>query len=191
MSKKDALGAEDWIKAGFRALVAEGVTGLRAEALARSLGISKGSFYWHFQDVPAFKRAMLEHWHEAATLRVVDIIEQKGLSGAHALEYLVKASATPDAYGGAGAEGALREWARFDPVARDTLRRADVERIAFVAKCFVREGFERDAATACAEIFYAALIGLEQLASQSGMPIEPRLKRLLETLLQTPGSQKR
>ena len=41
--------------AGFRALSAEGPQGIRVEAIARQLKLSKGSFYWHFKDVQALK----------------------------------------------------------------------------------------------------------------------------------------
>lgn len=189
MSKKDALGADDWIRAGFRALVVEGAVGLRAEALARALGISKGSFYWHFQDVPAFKCAMLAHWHEAATRRVVADIRARSVTGAAALDLLAGfAGSAPDAYGGTAAEGAVREWARFDSTARDTVRRVDAERIGFVAECFAAEGIHGADARARAELFYAAFIGLEHLSTQAGTPVEPRLKRLVRMLLSARGA---
>ena len=51
-----------WIDAGLKALIEDGPDGLRAETLARRLGATKGSFYWHFKDVPAFHDAVLDAW---------------------------------------------------------------------------------------------------------------------------------
>ncbi|MFN3661424.1 TetR family transcriptional regulator [Yoonia sp.] len=45
---------EDWLMAGFRALASHGPSALRAAALARDLGTTKGSFYWHFKDLPDY-----------------------------------------------------------------------------------------------------------------------------------------
>lgn len=53
---------QTWIDAGLKALPKHGADGLRAETLARLMGTTKGSFYWHFQDVPAFQEAVLTQW---------------------------------------------------------------------------------------------------------------------------------
>lgn len=55
-----------WIDAGLTALKRSGPAGLRAETLARQLNTTKGSFYWHFKDVPAFHDAVLAAWAERA-----------------------------------------------------------------------------------------------------------------------------
>ncbi len=56
------LGREDWITAGVAALVARGAAGFRVEPVARDLGVSKGSFYWHFRDRNAWRDAVLGWW---------------------------------------------------------------------------------------------------------------------------------
>lgn len=56
------LGREDWIAAGATALATRGAPGFRVEAVARSLGVSKGSFYWHFRDRNAWRDAVLGWW---------------------------------------------------------------------------------------------------------------------------------
>ena len=59
---KSRLSPDKWLTAGFEALVASGPSALAAEPLARALGTTKGSFYWHFKDVPAFQDALLAAW---------------------------------------------------------------------------------------------------------------------------------
>ena len=62
--KRIRLNRQSWIDAGLRALVAEGPTALAAEPLARQLGTTKGSFYWHFKDVPDFQKAVIRDWQK-------------------------------------------------------------------------------------------------------------------------------
>ncbi|MCB6176924.1 TetR/AcrR family transcriptional regulator [Rhodobacter sp. Har01] len=56
------LGREDWIEAGLAVLCSQGHAALRVEATARRLGVSKGSFYWHFRDRSAWRDALLGYW---------------------------------------------------------------------------------------------------------------------------------
>ena len=72
------LSKDDWIKAGFKALTEAGPKALKAEPLARRLGTTKGSFYWHFDDVPAFQTAMMETWETRAYAEIVTLVEQQG-----------------------------------------------------------------------------------------------------------------
>ena len=63
---KAPLSPAAWIDAGLEQLTSLGQSALRAEPLSRHLKTSKGSFYWHFKDVPDFRARMLAHWRDAA-----------------------------------------------------------------------------------------------------------------------------
>ncbi|HXR42860.1 MAG TPA: TetR/AcrR family transcriptional regulator, partial [Acidothermaceae bacterium] len=56
------LSADDWIDAGFAVLADSGPNGLRVDALCDRLNVTKGSFYWHFTDMPAYRSALVEAW---------------------------------------------------------------------------------------------------------------------------------
>jgi AcrR family transcriptional regulator len=60
------LGREDWIAAGLDVLEAEGWQALRVQPVARRLGVSKGSFYWHFDDRNDWCDAVLAYWEYRA-----------------------------------------------------------------------------------------------------------------------------
>ncbi|CAN0507682.1 unnamed protein product, partial [Phaeothamnion confervicola] len=62
----DRLTARDWVNAGLKALARSGFTALKADTLSKALGVSRGSFYWHFADVGAFHAAVLQRWREVA-----------------------------------------------------------------------------------------------------------------------------
>jgi AcrR family transcriptional regulator len=51
----DQLSAQDWLNQGLKTLAKSGFTALKAEPLAKAMGVSRGSFYWHFADIGAFQ----------------------------------------------------------------------------------------------------------------------------------------
>src|SRR3954447_1209617 len=71
----DQLSARDWLDQGLKALASRGFTALKAEPLAKALGVSRGSFYWHFADVSAFHAELLKHWREIAAEQVITGVE--------------------------------------------------------------------------------------------------------------------
>src|ERR1043165_7845340 len=77
--KPARLDADAWVAAAFDALAQGGVDAVRVEPLAKALGITKGSFYWHFTDRRALLDAMLGSWAEG---RIAAIGEQATARGA-------------------------------------------------------------------------------------------------------------
>ena len=71
----DQLSAKDWLDQGLKTLAESGFTALKAEPLARAMGVSRGSFYWHFADISAFHAAILKHWRDVAAEQVIANLE--------------------------------------------------------------------------------------------------------------------
>ena len=69
------LGPAQWVNAGLKALAKSGFSALKADTLANRLGISRGSFYWHFADVSAFHAAILQRWREVALENIIEEVE--------------------------------------------------------------------------------------------------------------------
>ncbi|SMX28965.1 Bacterial regulatory proteins, tetR family [Pelagimonas phthalicica] len=168
------LSQEDWIAAGFRALAKGGSAALRVEAIARDLKTTKGSFYWHFKDLKAFKSAMIAFWKEQATHGIIDELEELPKGRNRLVALIEKASSTPDHYGGNGVEPAIRDWARIDAEVAAALLEIDVKRIAYLQQELKHLG---EIEMAHARLFYAAHLGLEQLARTTGQRGE--VERLL------------
>ncbi len=182
---KPRLTPDDWIKASFAALTAGGPQAIRAEPIARALKVSKGSFYWHFADVPALKQAMLDHWGKIATQDIIDLVEAKASSAKDRLRLLVQIStaSSNDEYGGALAEAAIRDWARYDENAAKTLKSIDRKRLAFVESQFRSHGTPKAQCRQNANILYAALIGLAHLSHHGLATPSDDLPALLDRLL--------
>ncbi len=184
---KPRLTPDDWIKASFAALTAGGPQAIRAEPIARTLKVSKGSFYWHFADVPALKQAMLDHWGKTATQDIIDLVEAKASSAKDRLRLLVQisTSSSNDEYGGALAEATIRDWARYDENAAKALKAVDQQRLAFVETQFRAHGIPKAQCRQNANILYAALIGLAHLSHHGFATPSDDLPALLNRLLDT------
>lgn len=108
---------ETWITAGLKALSKLGVDGTRAETLARSLNTTKGSFYWHFKDVPDFHAALLAAWMDGAARRLSATIDAQS-TPTQRLRALAGLQMSP-------LDRAVRAWAVHDAKARKTVAKYD------------------------------------------------------------------
>ena len=153
MSKR--LGQEQWISAGLKALMAAGVESIRVEPLAKALGVTKGSFYWHFADRPALLAAMLTAWEERATDAVIREVDNASGAPLERLTRLFRLTASADGR----LERAIRHWAAQDDAARAAQSRVDERRIAYVAALFEALGFSAEDARTRAQLAYLSLIG--------------------------------
>ena len=123
----DQLSAKDWLDQGLKTLAENGFTALKAEPLAKAMGVSRGSFYWHFADIGAFHAAILKHWREVAAEQIIANLEAAADSD-NPLPLLLRR-----AFGGRLVlENAVRTWATLDPVARSAVQAIDRRRLSYV-----------------------------------------------------------
>jgi AcrR family transcriptional regulator len=171
----DQLSAKDWLDQGLKTLASDGFTALKAEPLAKAMGVSRGSFYWHFADIGAFHAAILKHWREIAAEQIIANLE------AHKSHDNPLASLLRQAFGGRLVlEKAVRTWATLDPVARSAVQAIDRRRLGYVESLFKASGLPDDVARARAQIIYWAFLGF----ALSDKPLPPaRQAEVLEELL--------
>ena len=181
----DKLGRDDWIMAAFRALVSGGPQAIRIEAIARAINVSKGSFYWHFKNLNDLKSSMLEHWQQIATEGIITEVENHQISAVEKLKLLVDitTSMNIEAYGGLLAEPAIRDWARYDEKAADSLTKVDQKRLDYLSELFQETGQSISQSTSSSKLLYAGLIGLNHLSHQKLADQNIELKQLLRLLL--------
>ena len=166
------LTRTDWINAGLRALVEGGVQALRVEPVAREIGTTKGSFYWHFKAPADWHKAMLDYFEQMGFASVVERMADlpPGSARLRALARIAATEGREPAYGGAAAELALRDWARFNAIAADTLARVDARREAYVLDQ-MRAADVADPERAAA-VFYAAFLGFQAKAASAQSVLE-------------------
>ncbi len=182
------LSREDWILAGFRALTVGGVGALRVEAVARDLGTTKGSFYWHFSDPADWRTSMLDYWEDTAFRQIIAALEPlaPGLPRLQALVQIATTMNHDPSHGGAAAEPALRDWARYALDVAEVVRRVDAGRIAYVKDCLRDTARDDDEAIWQAHLIYAALLGLQILPASPGNDAQT-LAKLIALLIATKG----
>src|SRR3712207_249660 len=114
---------ERWVEEGLLALAAGGPDAVRIEPLARTLGVTKGGFYWHFEDRNALLGEMLDTFERVG---VDDVIERVERDGGDAREKLRRLFAVTSGGGrGIAIELAIRDWARRDEAVARRVRHVD------------------------------------------------------------------
>ena len=150
----DQLSAKDWLDQGLKTLAGQGFTALKAEPLAKAMGVSRGSFYWHFADIGAFHAAILTHWREVAAEAIIANIEAAAKQDdplALLLRRVFGERLT--------LEKAVRTWASVDANARAAVQAIDRRRLGYVESLLTQSGLPTEVARARAQILYWAFLG--------------------------------
>jgi AcrR family transcriptional regulator len=152
--KASPLQPDDWIRAAFARLSTEGIESVRIELLARDLGVSKGSFYWHFQDREELLAKMLDRWEadEVAWLDDTVVTPHAAARWARFVEHCADLSL-------ARLEAALRAWARRDERVAARISGIEKKRSAHVSSVLRDIGFAPEAAESWAEVALLVYLG--------------------------------
>src|SRR6266498_1921242 len=75
MSASTRTPGSSWIEEELRALAAGGPDAVRIELLARALGVTRGGFYWHFDDRRALLEEILDTWERVSVDEVIERVE--------------------------------------------------------------------------------------------------------------------
>jgi AcrR family transcriptional regulator len=176
---------KDWVGAALRALAAGGPEAVRIEALAKDLGVSKGGFYWHFDDRGALLKETLDTWERTGTEDVIATVEGGGDDPRAKLQRLFELA--PAARGLFAVELALRDWSRRDRAVARRLRRVDNRRLSYLRDLFGGFCADPDEVEARAMLAYSLFIGSYFFATEHGERSRGEVQRLaVERLLADP-----
>ncbi|MGW5054106.1 TetR/AcrR family transcriptional regulator [Actinokineospora sp. NPDC004072] len=150
---KPRLSRESWITAALRALAAGGVAAVAVDPLASALGVTRGSFYWHFADRRALLEAALEWWEQEGTTALIEQVEPIA-DPRERLAELFRIAVTEDPT--EGLEAALVAHAD-DPVVAPVLHRVTHRRIAYLAEAYAAAGTPNPQERA--RVVYATYVG--------------------------------
>jgi AcrR family transcriptional regulator len=150
-----SLDIAAWTRAAIDVLGEQGIDGVRVEVLAKKLGVTKGSFYWHFENRDALLAAMLADWRRRATLAVIERIEAQDDTAESRLRQVMQVPFQIKSEGGGQVELSIRLWARRDPRARNALRDVDELRLRYISRLLQQIGLAEDRANARAILAYA------------------------------------
>jgi AcrR family transcriptional regulator len=149
---------ESWIDEGLRALATGGPDAVRIEALAKSLGVSKGGFYGHFDDRQALLDEMIETWERRTTDDVVAHVEREG--GDARAKIRRAGELTFSANDGLQAvDLAIRDWSRHEPKIAERLRNVDNRRMDYLRRLFGTFCHDADDIEVRSMLAFSLLIG--------------------------------
>jgi AcrR family transcriptional regulator len=157
------LTKADWAEAALQLLAERGAGALTVNALADRLGVTKGSFYWHFRSRAELLKAALDRWEQRSTLEPIQALESIP-DPRRRLEFLLDAASQPPRSHSLYA--ALAE-AGSDRSVRRALDRVASARVGYLESCYREMGIDHQHARSRAVLAYAAYRGLLQLAREA------------------------
>ena len=182
-----SLRPEDWIQAATDLLVDQGIDSVRVDVLAKRMGVTRGSFYWHFRDRDDLLSNVLQAWRNRATEQVTARFERSQADPRVLLhELFLLPFRGQSAERAARIELAIRAWARRDDVARQAVDEADASRIAYIAQVFSALGFGIAQARQRAFLLYAYEVAESILRQQGTVAQKGERRELMERLLLAP-----
>src|SRR5215469_5377139 len=155
-----------WIKEGLRALAAGGPDAVRIEPLAKALGVTRGGFYWHFDDRQALLEEILDSWERASVDVVIERIENGGGDARAKLRRLSRLAASSEEP--LRIDLAVRDWARREQTVAERLRRVDNRRMDYMRSLFGAFCQDGDQVEARCMAFYSLWIGNHFIAADHG-----------------------
>ena len=156
MRKKSRLSREDWLQETLKLLQHRGLEGVKIVVIAERMGVTSGSFYWHFKNLRDLMDCLLDYWERELTDAVME--SAKAFSGPPEgrilnlmLQVIEEDAATYD--------HAISIWARSDPSAKEVFERTLRTRFDFAAWMFKQCGFSDRQAAIRGRLMVAYLMG--------------------------------
>jgi AcrR family transcriptional regulator len=157
-----------WIEEGLRALGVGGPDAVRIETLAQALGVTKGGFYWHFDDRRALLEEMLDAWERVMIDEAIERVEGEGGDARAKLRRLFALASSREARGLLKIDLAIRDWARRDKTVAKRLRRVDNRRMEYMRPLFGAFCHDEDEVEVRCLLAFSVFIGNHFIAADHG-----------------------
>jgi AcrR family transcriptional regulator len=182
MAATTRTSPERWIEEGLRALAAGGPEAVRVDALAKSLGVTRGGFYWQFGSRAALLDALLDSWERTSVDEVIEQIEAGGGDARTKLRTLFGMASASRVV--RKVDLAVRDWARHDPAVARRLRRVDNRRMEYMRGLFTAISDDPDEVEARCTTSFAIFVGSSFIrVDHPGRSRREVLELVLERLL--------
>jgi AcrR family transcriptional regulator len=153
-----------WVDAALQALAAGGPDAVRVEALAASLGVSKGGFYWHFKNRQALLEEMLDGWEKTVVEDPIERVESRPAEPRAKMQQLFELAQSVDF----AVELAIRDWARRDGDVAERVRRIDNRRMEYLRSLFGQLDLDEGDVEARSMLAFSLFIGSYFIAAEHG-----------------------
>jgi AcrR family transcriptional regulator len=173
------LTEQDWINGALALLQRDGVAAIRIPQLCAELGVTKGSFYWHFNDVDQLLEAIADHWCGIQNDAVRGLTALEALPVGERLEVMAEGLINEPTW---LVESTIREWARSDQKVADAVRDLDLRIFSVLLEAMLELGFtESEARTRAGTLVFAG-IGFVHSRRSMPTPTSAELREMFDLL---------
>jgi AcrR family transcriptional regulator len=155
-----------WIEEGLRALAAGGPDAVRIEPLAQALGVTRGGFYWQFEDRRALLEEMLDTWERMSVDEVIERVEGEGEDARARLRRLFALASSSQEL--LRIDLAVRDWSRREQTVAERLRRVDNRRMEYLRALFSAFCSDDDEVEVRCMLAFSVWIGNHFIAADHG-----------------------
>lgn len=181
------LSLDDWLEAARNAFISGGIGSVKVEPLAASLGVTAGSFYWHFENRESLYAKLLNDWETVNSAAMVRAAELKPATAEERFNAFLNVWITEQGYSSAY-DAAVRDWARTSDKARRAVHAVDAFRVSLLKRIFQDLGYDADRAEVRARITYFHQVGFYALDLRDDEQTRLKLRPLyFEALRDGPG----
>jgi AcrR family transcriptional regulator len=178
--KKTRVRRSDWIEAGLWLLAEKGLESVTIDRLCAKLGVTKGSFYWHFKGSQEYLQSMADYWSNTA-----DFLDTLGTSDKDDWEQIREIARRVGDLGYGRIDKAMRVWADNCSETAESVRKTDRDVIQFVSEKLVNIGLVHADAKILSEMIVASGIGLASIDPSPAPEKQKQMEKLWLQLIQS------
>jgi AcrR family transcriptional regulator len=185
------LTRDDWLATARTSLIEGGIAALKIERLAAAMGVTIGSFYWHFTKRDDLLAALLDDWRTTNSASMIQAATRDDRSPSDRFDAFIRIWIEETGYSSAY-DSAVREWGRSSETVRAAVREVDLTRIRLLRTIYSDLGYDDDRAEVRARIAYFHQVGFYALGLRDDEAVRLKLRPLyIEALRDGPGRRGR
>ena len=170
---------QDWLESGLQILARDGLNSLIIDRMAQALGVTKGSFYHHFNSMRDFEEQLLNYWANQYLSTAASLPDDRSVL-LSLLDTIMAETFSPITE----PEIAIRMWAHQDERARQLVEQVDAVRQQFVLEVFRSTGKDEEQAGLMADLLFTITIGsltsLPRISPERVIKLYEEFKRLYQ-----------
>ena len=182
------LSRQDWVLAARSSFIKGGIHTVKVDHLARRLGVTRGSFYFHFRGRADLLDALFQLWRAQNAEPFEEVARDPCIKGWDRIQRVVDLWLEETRFSPAF-DTAMRDWARSARRVADAVRAADRSRIALLDTAYREMGFADNEASIRARVTYSQQVGYYALAIHETKAERRRLLPLYDKVLALRGAE--
>jgi len=166
-AERNQLQRFDWLQQALEIFVAEGIDAIRITRLAEDLGVTRGSFYWHFKNREDLIDSLVAYWKDKNTAAITASVAQASSLADGIFRFFE--TCIDAAMFDPRLDLALREWARRSTSIHQLVDGEDAARIEALCQFYQRFDYPMPQALIRARVLYFAQIGFYALGTSESL----------------------